>query len=275
MLVSMIDSMKIAREKGYCVPALGIANEHNLRAVLEAAEEKRSPVILLVMYGNNPDIQYFGHIITDLALRATVPVSMVLDHGEKYEHAIAAIRGGFTDIMMDRSALPYEENVAEVKELVKVAHAVGVGVEAELGHVGFLGDLSQNVFTVPSEAVSYVQETGIDALAVAIGTSHGKYKGKPDLQFDLLKELREKVPVPLVLHGGSGTGDDNLKKACEMGITKLNVAFELYQGALEEIRSEAFQNDPWAEYSLYAYMTKGIKRVAVHAMEICGSVGRA
>lgn len=275
MLVSMIESMKLAREKHYCVPALGIANEHNLRAVLDAAEEKRSPVILLVMYGNNPDIEYFGRIITDLALRATVPVSVVLDHGAEYEHAIAAIRGGFTDIMIDRSSLPYEENVAQVKELVKVAHAVGVGVEAELGHVGFLGDLSQNVFTVPSEAVSYVKETDIDALAVAIGTSHGKYKGKPDLQFDLLKELREKVPVPLVLHGGSGTGDDNLRKACELGITKLNVAYELYHGALEEIRSEAFKNDPWAEYGLYAYMAKGIKKVAMHTMDICGSAGKA
>ena len=275
MLVSMIESMNKARENGYCVPALSAGNEHILRALIEAAEEKRSPLIVLYMYGNNPDMMYFGRMVRDLALQASIPVSVVLDHGAKYEHAVAAIRAGFTDIMVDRSALPYEENVAEVKELVKIAHAVGVGVEAELGHVGFDGDLSQNVFTVPSEAVSYVAETGVDALAVAIGTSHGKYRGEPRLQFDLLKELREQVPVPLVLHGGSGTGDANLRKACRMGICKLNVAFELYHGALEVMNGEEFRQDPYAEYGLYNYMTKGIQDVARRIMDVCGSTDKA
>lgn len=275
MLVSMIESMNIAREKGYCVPAMTVANEHMLRALISAAEKKKSPLILLYMYGNNPDIKYFGRIIRDLATQASVPVSVVLDHGAEYAHAIDAIAAGFTDIMVDRSSLPYEENVAQVKELVKIAHSVGVGVEAELGHVGMGGDMSQNVFTVPSEAAQFVEETGVDALAVAIVTSHGKYKGVPKLQFDLLKELREAVPVPLVLHGGSGTGDENLQKACQMGICKLNVAFEFYHAAIEAITSDEFKNTPYAEYGMYGYMAKAMTETAEHIIDICGSADKA
>lgn len=280
MLVSMKHTMKIAREKGYCIPALGCVNEHNLHACLAAAEEKRSPVILLVMYGANPNFDYFGRIATDLAIRASVPVSVILDHGAKYEHAVAAIRAGFSDIMIDRSSLPYAENVAQVKELVKIAHAVDVGVEAELGHVGMGmagGESSgegggDSVFTVPEEAVRYVAETGIDTLAVSIGTAHGAYKGVPKLQFELLKELREKVPVPLVLHGGSGTGDDNLRKACSMGICKLNIAYDLYRGAVDMLLNNDMSGN--AVYGMYDMMAAGMKTAAMHAMDLCGSTGR-
>ncbi len=281
MLISMKYTMNEAREKGYCIPALGCTNEHTLHACLAAAEEKRSPIILLVMYGNNRDFQYFGQIARDLALRASVPVSIILDHGAKYEHAIAAIQAGFTDIMIDRSSLPYAENVAQVKELVKVAHAVNVGVEAELGHVGTgLADggssgegTGDSVFTVPSEAAAYVAETGIDTLAVSIGTAHGAYKGTPKLQFDLLKQLRETVPVPLVLHGGSGTGDENLRKACQMGICKLNVAYDLYHGALVALQNSDLSGN--GVYGLYGIMGEGIKQAAMHVMDVCGSTGRA
>ena len=135
--------------------------------------------------------------------------------------------------------------------------------------------MSQNVFTVPSEAAQFVEETGVDALAVAIGTSHGKYKGEPKLQFELLKELREAVPVPLVLHGGSGTGDENLQKACELGICKLNVAYELYRGALDAVYSDEFKNAPFAEYGTFGVMGKAITEVAEHVMDLCGSTGKA
>lgn len=281
MLISMKYTLNEAREKHYCVPALGIGNEHNLRACLSAAEAKRSPVILLVMYGNNPDIEYFGRIATDLARRATVPVSIILDHGAKYEHAVAAIRAGFTDVMLDCSSLTYEENVAQVKEVVKVAHAVGVGVEAELGHVGsgsagteLNGEgAGDSVFTDPQEAVKYVKETEVDALAVSIGTAHGAYKGIPQLQFELLRELREKVSVPLVLHGGSGTGDENLAKACKMGICKLNIAYDLYRGGIDNLLSHDVSGN--GAYGLYKFLAQGMQEAAEHAMEICGSIGKA
>lgn len=279
MLVPMIESMSKARTDGYCVPALGCSNEHNLHACLAAAEEKRSPVILLVMYGANPNFQYFGRICTDLARRSSVPVSIILDHGAKYEHAVAAIRAGFTDVMIDRSSLPFDENVAQVKEIVKIAHAVGVGVEAELGHVGSnldggeTGKADESVFTVPEEAVRYVHETGVDTLAVSIGTAHGAYKGVPELQFDLLEQLREQVPVPLVLHGGSGSGDDNLRRACSMGICKLNIAYDLYRGAIDALESVDMSGN--TVYGLYDIVANGIKDAAMHAMDLCGSVDKA
>ena len=280
MLISMKYTLNTAREQGYCVPALGIGNEHNLRACLNAAEAKRSPVVLLVMYGNNPDIEYFGRIATDLARRATVPVSIILDHGATYEHAIGAIRARFTDVMIDCSSLPYAENVAQVKEVVKVAHAVGVGVEAELGHVGSGQTVSEisgegngdSVFTVPEEAVNFVKETEVDALAVSIGTAHGAYKGTPKLQFDLLQKLREMVSVPLVLHGGSGSGDENLAKACKMGISKLNIAYDLYRGGIDTLLAHDVSGN--GAYGLYNYLSQGIQKAAEHAIDICDSAGK-
>lgn len=278
MLISMKHTLNKAREERYCVPAFGIANEHNLRACLAAAEEKRSPVIMLVMYQNNPDIEYFGRIATDLAIRSSVPVSIILDHGATFEEEIHAIRAGFSDVMIDASTLPYSENVAAVKEIVKIAHAVGVGVEAELGHVGMNesfveGEDDKSVFTVPGEAIRFVEETGVDALAVAVGTAHGAYKGTPELQFDLLKELREKVSVPLVLHGGSGTGDDNLRKAAQLGICKLNIAYDLYRGAIDALASKNTSGN--GAYGLYQYLGIGIVGTANHFIDICGSEGKA
>lgn len=278
MLISMKYTMAKARKEGYCVPAFGIGNEHNLRACLAAAEEKKSPVIMLVMSMNNPDIEYFGRIATDLAIRSSVPVSIILDHGATFEEEIHAIRAGFSDVMMDASQLPYAENVAAVKEIVKIAHAVNVGVEAELGHVGmnesFDPSVEDNsVFTVPEEAARFVEDTGIDTLAVAIGTAHGAYKGTPKLQFDLLKKLRETVSVPLVLHGGSGTGDDNLRKAAQLGICKLNIAYDLYRGGIDSLAAKDTSGN--GAYGMYAYIGAGITKTAKHFIDICGSEGKA
>lgn len=275
MLANLKDILTKAKAEDYCVPALGIGNEINFMACLQAAEEKHSPVIMLFMYGKN-DIMRFGRWAREQAALAGVPVSIILDHGAEYEHAIQAIHAGFTDIMVDRSKLSFEENVRQVKELTKIAHACGMGVEAELGHVA-MGD--ESVFTRPDEALSFVQETQVDALAVAIGTAHGAYKDEPKLQFELLKELRDTVPVPLVLHGGSGTGDENLKKACSMGINKLNVAYELYTGAIDGYKSyvESMSEEwrTWAPYDLYDKMGEGIKAVAAHHMDLCGSAQKA
>ena len=275
MLANLREILTRAKTENYCVPALGIGNEINFMACLEAAEEKRSPVIMLFMYGKN-DIMRFGKWAREQAAQAAVPVSIILDHGAEYEHAIWAIHAGFTDIMVDRSKLPFAENAAQVKELTRIAHACGMGVEAELGHVA-MGD--ENVFTRPDEARAFVEETEVDALAVAIGTAHGAYKDTPKLQFDLLEQLRDIVPVPLVLHGGSGTGDENLKKACSMGINKLNVAYELYTGAIEGYKeyeaSLPEQWRTWAPYDLYDKMRAGVKAVAEHHMDLCGSTGKS
>ena len=276
MYISMIELMKKAREGHYCVPAIAVENEHSVRAAIQAAEEKNSPLILIALYKVNPDIRYFGRIVEDLAIRAKVPVAMCQDHGGTYAEAMWAIRAGFTDVMVDRSTLPFEENIAQVSEIVKVAHAVGVGVEAELGHVGMANQYETDGtggFTVPEEALEFVERTGVDALAVAIGTAHGVYSGVPKLQFELLAELREKVPVPLVLHGGSGTGDENLKKACQMGICKLNISNDLKRGAIANLNEKC--KDGMGAYAMYPLLYEGYKNVAAHYMTLCGSEGKA
>lgn len=275
MLVSMVELMKKAREGGYCVPAPAVENEHSVRACIEAAEQKNSPVIMISLFKVNPDIVTFGHLVQEMAMKAKVPVAMCQDHGATYEEAIWAIRAGFTDVMVDRSTLPFEENVEKIKEIVKVAHAVGVGVEAELGHVGMADnyDGSQGL-TVPEEAVRFVEETGVDTLAVAIGTAHGTYKGVPKLDFELLKELREKVNVPLVLHGGSGTGDENLRKASAAGICKLNISNDLKKGAISALTSQEDLMGMGA-YKMYAKLAEGYKNTLLHYIDICGSANKA
>ena len=276
MYISMIELMKKAREGHYCVPAIAVEPEHSVRAAIQAAEEQKSTLIMIALYKVNPDIHYFGRIVEDLAIRAKVPVAMCQDHGGTYAEAMWAIRAGFTDVMVDRSTLPFEENIAQVSEIVKVAHAVGVGVEAELGHVGMANQYETDGtggFTVPEEAIEFVERTGVDALAVAIGTAHGVYSGVPKLQFDLLAELREKVPVPLVLHGGSGTGDENLKKACQMGICKLNISNDLKRGAIANLNEKC--KDGMGAYAMYPLLYEGYKNVAAHYMTLCGSEGKA
>lgn len=282
MLVSMVELMKRAREEGYCIPAPAVENEHAVRACVSIAEERNTPLIMISLFKVNPDIMMFGRIITDIALRTSVPLAICQDHGGTFEEAMWAIRAGYTDVMVDRSRLPFDENVDQVKEIVRVAHAVGVGVEAELGHVGTNSDATvntgegngENVFTVPDEAVKFVRETGVDTLAVSIGTAHGPYKGVPKLQFELLHELMEKVPVPMVLHGGSGTGDENIRKAAKSGICKLNLSNDLKRGAIERLTTQRDLMGMGA-YRMYPLLAEGYKKMLSHYIDICGSSGKA
>ncbi len=277
MLVSMVELMKKAREGGYCIPAPAVENEHSVRACIEAAEQMNSPVIMISLFKVNPDIVTFGHIVQEMAMKAKVPVAMCQDHGATFEEAMWGIRAGFTDVMVDRSTLPFEENVEKVKDIVRIAHAVGVGVEAELGHVGIATNYEHDGshgLTVPEEAVRFVEETGIDTLAVAIGTAHGTYKGTPKLHFDLLKELRERIGVPLVLHGGSGTGDENLRKASEEGICKLNISNDLKKGAIASLNSQEDLMGMGA-YRMYAKLAEGYRNVLLHYIDVCGSANKA
>ena len=163
-------------------------------------------------------------------------VTLHLDHGGPFEEIMRALRSGYTSVMIDRSKLPFEENVREVREVVRIAHAMGVSVEAELGHVGTGTEYDKtrdSGLTHKEEARRFVEETGVDALAVAVGTSHGVYKGTPKLEFELLKEIASLVTVPLVLHGGSGTGDENLKKCIACGIQKINLFTDMANPAGE------------------------------------------
>jgi fructose-bisphosphate aldolase class II len=274
MYVSMKETMNAALKGCYGIPAIAVENEHAVRAAIAAAEEKKSPIILIGMSHANPEICYHGRLIQDLAYRANVPVSMCLDHSATFEQAIWGIRAGYSDIMVDRSTLSYEDNVREVKELVRIAHVVNVGVEAELGHVGTGIDYNSEAgLTDPDEAVRFVEETGVDALAVAVGTAHGKYKGTPKIHFDLLEKLKSKLSVPMVLHGGSGTGDENLSKACKLGICKINVSNDLKKAMVDHLNAQDLTS--WGLYRMYEFMAEAFKKKVIEYLDICGCAGKA
>lgn len=268
MIVTMKEILDKAQEGNYAVPAPNVFYELETRAVLELAEELKSPIILDV-------IPSFGLSILDLAQRSSIPVAINLDHGRNYEDIIKAIVHHASSVMVDRSTLPYEQNVKEVKEIVKIAHAAGISVEAELGHVGMgmTYEVDGRVaLTDPKEALKYVEETGVDALAIAIGTAHGIYNGVPKIHFDLLQEIDDIVDVPLVLHGGSGTGFDNIKKACSMGINKVNVNTDLIKGAMSELKETIMTN---RSSIMFIDISNGYKKVLSQYMEACGCIGKA
>ena len=276
MLVSLNEMLGRAKAEGYGVPAISAANEVTLRACIEAAEKANSPVIVLTGYHMTDALNYYGRMVEDFAVRASVPVVAMWDHSSNFKESIRGIRAGFPSIMVDRSSLSYEENLAQTKELVRIAHCVDIAVEAELGHVGkgFNYDVDGvSSLTVPDEAVQFVKETECDCLAVAIGTAHGVYKGEPKLHFDLLKELAEKVPVPLALHGGSGTGDENISKACRMGISKVNVANELMRACYDALQADGMEGNNI--YKFWPVLEKGYKAKCAHLFEVCGCAGKA
>ncbi len=276
MLVTMKEILDKAKEGKYAVAAPNVDNEHNLRVCLEIAEELNSPIIIGVPFKSNPDLQYFGRMMQDLAMRCKVPVALNLDHGATFEHCVGGIRAGFTGIMVDRSTCSYEQNVQEVKELVKIAHAVGVSVEAELGHVGggqTYGVDGEAALTDPLQAAKFVEETGVDCLAVAIGTAHGFYKGEPKIRFELLEEITKHVDVPLVLHGGSGSGDENLAKAAKMGICKVNLSTDLKEAAAQALINHDLSG--YNIYGIYKYLGQGFKDKLAHYIKLLGSEGKA
>lgn len=243
MLVTMKEILYKANEGNYAVPAPVVQTELNARTAIKCAEEMNSPLILLVPLIFDYDVDLFGRYLKQLAEASSVPIAVNQDHGADYESAVECIRAGFSSIMVDRSQLPYEENVAQVKEIVKIAHAVGVSVEAELGHVGNANnyDVDRDVaLTDPEMAKKFIEETGIDCLAVAIGTAHGAYNvgQKPYLDYERLQEIKKVTNnFPLVLHGGSGTGDEGLSKVAKMGINKVNIGCELFAAAIEAIET--------------------------------------
>lgn len=272
MLVSMKNILVAAREGGYAVTAPNVVNEDTARAAIMAAEEHRAPMILDLDYFGETQTLFFGRMCEVMAREANVPVAINQDHGEAFEHAIAAIQASHSSIMVDRSKLPYEDNVSQVAELTRIAHAVNVSVEAELGHVGhgenYDVDGKSNL-TDPTQAVDFVQRTGIDCLAIAIGTAHGAYKGIPHIDFDRLHAIFDVVSVPLVLHGGSGTGDENLAKAAREGISKVNLATDLFTAGAQAV----YTQKP-VGYEMNLVFREGFKEKLEHYMRLFGQCDR-
>ncbi|MBM7853756.1 fructose-bisphosphate aldolase class II [Desulfohalotomaculum tongense] len=229
-LVTVSEILQRAEEGKYAVGAFNCNNMEIVQAIIGAAEAEKSPVIIQASQGA---IKYAGlDWITGMAKlaaqQAGVPVALHLDHGTSFEQCMQCIKAGFTSVMFDGSKLPLEENIAETNRVLAVARAVGVSVEAELGKIGGTEDditVSEReaMLTDPQEAKEFVERTGVDSLAVAIGTAHGQYKGEPKLDFERLKEIKSLVNVPIVLHGSSGVPDEAIKKAISLGVRKVNI----------------------------------------------------
>lgn len=292
MLIAMAEILKDAKKRNYGVAAPNIFNKETIEAAYEAADELNAPIIL--DFAGLKDLGIISEISRFYERKYPhVSAALNLDHGGSYEEIIMAIRSGFTSVMIDRSMLPYNQNVEQVKEIVKIAKNADVSVEAELGHVGMgyeYESTRDSGLTKSEEAINYVKETGIDCLAVAVGTSHGTYSGVPHLEFELLEKLHHLVEIPLVLHGGSGTGDDNLKKAVKIGIQKVNLFTDLSNAGLKVLRnyltldrtkiehdkeSGEFGNKNANLVETFMKGTEGYKEALKHYMTLFESCGKA
>lgn len=238
MLVLLKEILRDAYAGGYAVGAFNCLSLENVLGAVQAAEELRSPIILQVAEVQFPyaPLELMAPQFLQVAKAASVPVAMHLDHGQSFETCARAIRLGFGSVMIDGSGYPFEENVRLTGEVCHMAKAFGVDVEAELGKVGDAGTDTADVFTDVDEAARYVEMTGIDALAVAIGNLHGKYVATPRLNIRRLVEIRQRVDMPLVLHGGSGTSDEDFKSCIHNGISKINVATAIQLGVTDRVR---------------------------------------
>jgi fructose-bisphosphate aldolase class II len=235
-----------AAEKGrYAVGAFNCNNMEIVQAIVEAADELRSPVIIQASQGA---IKYAGlHYVAGLARlaadAATVPVALHLDHGTDYNTVIACIRAGFTSVMFDGSQWPKDENIARTKEIVKVAHAVGVSVEGEIGKIGGVEDdiavdERDAMLTPVADAIEFYEATGVDALAMSFGTAHGHYKLPPKLALDRIEAVHQRTGAYLVMHGGSGVPQDDVRQGIQLGIRKVNIDTELRESFLSEVRAQ-------------------------------------
>lgn len=270
MLMNMKDLLTVAQKNHFAVPAFNIGSDQLLKAVMKTVKELKSPVILEM----SPDeFNFVGYAQIQAMLyeaaHTDVPVCIHLDHGDSYETVVRAIQAGMTSVMIDASKLPYEENVAITKKVVETAHIANVSVESELGTIGTTGNSIEGgtegvIYTVPEEAKQFIEDTGIDTFACAIGTAHGIYPKdmKPKLRIDILKDITDQVLVPLVLHGGSSNKDEEIAEAVKNGICKINISSDIKVAFYEQARKTLNENPGYRE-PLEIYPA---------AMEACGKV---
>ena len=271
-----------AQKGGYAVGAFNVENMEMVQAVVAAAEELRSPVILqttpsTVKYAN---LNYFYENVKVAAQESSVPVVIHLDHGNSFELAMQAYRTGYTSIMIDGSHEGFEDNIAFTSAVVKACHPGEVPIEAELGKVGGKEDDLDggegDPYTNPQEAAEFVERTGIDSLAVAIGTAHGVYKGVPKLDFSRLSEIRKAVSIPLVLHGTSGVPDEDVAECIKRGICKVNYATDLRIAFTKGINQVLKENPDTIDPKKYnAKGREEVRKYVMHKMKICQSIAKA
>lgn len=267
MLTPFREIIRDAHRRHYAVGAFNCLSVENVMGALSAAEELRAPIILQLAEVQFPEapMEWMAPLFLKAAQDATVPVAVHLDHGRSIDTCIRAVRAGFNSVMFDGAALPLEENIAQSALVARLAHAAGVDVEAELGRVGDTGfggegtggSSTADIFTDVEESVRFLSETGVDALAIAIGNLHGRYIATPQLNIARLAEINARARTPLVLHGGSGTSEADFKASIRNGICKINVATALQVAATEEIE-RYLETDAAPNYT-------GIKRCVIEA----------
>lgn len=284
MFIPMGVLLRDAKQKRYAVPAPDFMNFKMAKLLIDAAGEKRSPLILA--YGGfflkNSELNTFKEVaefIRYIANKADIPVALNLDHSKTIEEVKEAIKSGFTSVMFDGSTLSYEENVEYTKAAVNMAKYYNVTVEAEIGHVGegsdyIVHDNCTEMLTGEQDARRFVNDTGVHALAVAIGTAHGVYKGEPKLDFERLERIRKAVDIPLVLHGGSGTGKDNLIKAVACGIQKINVFTDFINSAKGVLVAKKEELAEMSYFDIEDEMDRAVKNKFMEYIDICGSENR-
>ncbi len=249
MLVTGKQILQHADKHGYAVGAFNVNNMEIIQAIAQAADELRAPVILQASQGaiKYAGIEYITSLVKTTAQQIDVPIALHLDHGTDFNEIMSCIRNGFTSVMIDASKHELEENIRLTKEIVKIAHAVGVSVEAELGKIGGTEDQivvseAEATYTDPEEARIFVEETGVDSLAIAVGTAHGVYKGEPKVDIDRIKEIDRVVSVPLVLHGSSGVPYNTLEKAVGAGIRKINIDTDIRASFAGSVKAFVTEN---------------------------------
>lgn len=283
MLLNLRDLLSVANEHYFAVPAFNIGTGQILNAVVESCEEKQAPVILAI---HPSELAFQGdHFLAsciELAHKSSVPMAIHLDHGSKLEQIMRAVRTGFTSVMIDASHLPFEENISLTKKVVDLVHPLGISVEAELGTIGTTehdaeGGADEIIYTKPDDAAEFIERTGADALAIAIGTAHGLYpKGfVPELKLDLLSEIKSKVHVPLVLHGGSANPDHEIAESVRRGINKINISSDIKDAFYQQLRITLQDKKLREPFQLYLDSIKAMKEVIDRKLELFDAVGKA
>ena len=276
--------LDVANEHSFAVPAFNISDWAMFQGIVEISEETDAPLLVAI----HPDeVRHIGReMITGIierSHRSSVPIAIHWDHGATYEQILEAIRFGFTSVMIDGSLKPFEENVAISRKVTESAHALGVSVEAELGTIGANDSYAEAgsaeiIYTDPDDAVTFVEQTGVDSLAVAIGTFHGLYPAhlKPELKLDLLKEIKSRVQIPLVLHGGSNNPDDEIREAARTGINKINISTDIKVAYHDKMR-EVLGNDPKVREpnAIQPACIEAMKVVAAQKIDLFGAAGKA
>ncbi|MGD0173395.1 MAG: class II fructose-bisphosphate aldolase [Anaerolineales bacterium] len=279
-LVSIKNELAKARRERYAVPLFDVFEMQGMEGVMDALTEKRAPTIIGIYspFAALPSCRALAAYVRCRVEDTDVPVSLMLDHGASVDQCLEVLSYDFTDVMYDGSKLPLEENIANTKRVVDAAHAAGAGVEAELGQVG-LGEEYDSLggrrigFTDPENVENFVEETGVDFLAIAFGNAHGLYKGEPRLDLELVGEIRRRVNVPLVMHGGTGLSDEQFRAAIAAGISKINFATSIMNAAADNMRLAAAKPEA-SMFDIYAGVRTAYFQWCGRLYEVFGAAGR-